>query len=359
MPMIIDRTQYINANFTAAINNVYATRCDAARVVTLPSPATVGTGIITVIWAYGASTLQFVSQAGSGIYTTGDPFGNSSNVGNITYNNRFDGHVFTLTSDGANWLISVGGIDAWLPLTGGALTGNVTNTGYFLSNNAFYASKDAGDGFYARREDNNSARYSPSFWMGSTTHFFATMRGYKQGQNGPAEAYIDWTASLGGWSTQTVMRTTVANPPGLWVAGDMSASSVTNRSDAALKSDFMPLPQNATNALLALPITTYMTGGPDLEEMIRIDPDTGEPYLQEARINPARRRHVGFVAQELRAKLTEALGDSPVVKALVFEEKQGPDDPDLLAYDVGGMLSLCIATIQKLAERIKALEDRA
>lgn len=337
MVQVFDPYVYIgNANFTAALNKTYAMRCDSARTITLPAAATLGAGSFSVIWAYGSGSLTFT---GAAIYTTGNPFGNSSNVASVTFDSKFDGHRFDVTSDGGSWLISVGAIDAWLPLAGGTLTG--TENIDMLN----------GVGLSLRNTNNNNGQYAPVVQYGSTSQWWGQLRSYKQGQNGPAEAYLELYTSNGGWSAQAAFRTTIASPVGIYINGDSSAVSHTNRSDERLKDTFEALPEGIERALFDLPITTYWMGDPDLEACERIGED-GEPYQQEARKNTARRRHIGFTAQNLEALL-------PIPEAVMVEHGADLRGIDTIkGYDIGSLLSLAIFTIQRLHKRIEALEQK-
>lgn len=313
---------YNQTNFTAVQGGRYAIRTTegVGLTMTLPANAVNGT-TVEAIYAYGTGSFA-VQGNGKNIYSDGNPYGGDySNVGSITFDgDLWRGFYFVFVCDGISWTVGLGQ----------AQPQGVKFRDYIqLVDAEIYSDAPT---------SSNGVETKPHYFRTSDGRNMADIRGYKSGYNIANEAGLRFSTSNGGWSYQQAMAFEIASPPRVYVNGELSAGSVTNRSDADLKDDEQPLNPAWIDALLALQIRTYMMGDPDLPP--------SEDY-PEGRKNPGRRRHVGFFAQDL-----QALAPADQATATVFQHR--PDQPR--EVDLMSLIALLIKTTQHLHQRIAALE---
>jgi len=327
MPNIIDYGFEIVAgvNVTAVQGGRYAIKTEFAAVtMTLPASPAEGAAVEAYFLRSG-SNFNFVVQGnGKNIYAHMNPYGgDTSNAASITFAfNQWVGAYFVFVFDGGAWNVG-------LPLTGARA---VTFQDYIALHDAeIYM--DAAD-------SNNNTQTKPLYFRSADGRNIGDIRGTKVGYNvGTNEGTITCYLGAGGWGYPAAYQVQIASPPRFYCYGELSAASVTNRSDSSLKSDAQPLHPDWLNALMNLPIQTYIMGDDDLP------PSEEHP---EGRVNTGRRRHIGFYAQDL-----EALAPEVQKKAAVFQHH--PDQPR--EVDIMSMLSLAIHAIQKLNARITTLEQ--
>lgn len=326
MPQILGKNLafYSSQNFTAAVNGAYAIRTTESNGVTMTLPSNPGTGaVVTAHYTYGTGTFN-INGGGANIYTEGNPYGgNSSNVANVSFDGDiWRGFTFVCVFDGSNWTIGLGL----------AQPQGVKFRDYIqLLDAEIYSDAATNDNgvstkpFYFRTLNGNTIG-----------EFYGTRIGYNAGQ---VEGAMTYRLAVGGWGYQNALQFQTASPPRAYFYGEVSANSVTNRSDARLKDSETEVDPAWMDVLLNLPVRAYHMGDPDL---------TPSEDAPEGRKNIARRQHIGFYAQELLAMAPQAQAE-----AAAFENQDG-----ILEYDLGTMLALAIRTIQRLHQRIAALEAK-
>ena len=326
MPMIIDYTPeyYQSTNFTAVVGGRYAIRTSEGVGVTMTLPANPGTGAVVEAF-YGYGTGSFViAGGGATLYCNKNPYGTDfANVSSYTFDgDRHCGGVFICMFDGTSWTISVGL----------AAAHQVRMTDYLQMVDAEIYSDAASTA--------NGVETKPIVFRTSDGKGIGDLRGIKDGYNvSQNEGRLLFNLNLGGWSYSSALAFQTASPPRTYCYGEMSAASVTNRSDARLKDSEEPVHPDWTSALLNLPVRAYMMGDPDLPP--------SEEYPQ-GRKNPARRLHLGFYAQDLLA-----LAPEPQAEAAAFANSDG-----VLEYDLGSMLALTIHAVQTLSGELNDLKGR-
>jgi hypothetical protein len=218
--------------------------------------------------------------------------------------------------------------DAFLKLTGGVVTGQISTTGAHIKCNT--------NGYFFRVGHSNDNNFHPVIY-GDASQFSAQLRfRTATGDNsGKQDAYVN----NGGWSDNWAYSTTTTSPPGLEVYNTLTANDLVDRTPTTAGRavvDGHDLDLDLAGQLIdALHPITFTHASPDA---------TAPPH-----------RRIGFSAEDVEAS------GSPLIERLVhhtnFDTLTGePVDPTDRGYSVPGLLAVAVAEIKSLRARVAQLE---
>jgi hypothetical protein len=143
------------------------------------------------------------------------------------------------------------------------------------------------------------------------------------------------SAMCGGWGWKESFKTTINSPSGIYIGGDSSAVSHTNRCSITTKRNVGEVP--VPSLLDELKVTTYKLIQPESvdKDGKRLRKQIPSPYCEQTR--------VGFIAEELAA--------NPVTRSLVNHA----DNPEEMGVDLGQLLAVAVKEIQDLKKRVAEL----
>jgi len=187
-------------------------------------------------------------------------------------------------------------------------------------------------GIYADGNSNTSA--SNGFVVrGSNGSEFCRWYGDAVGYNGPAEARAHCATWNGGWSYQDCWYTVVNSPPTLYVNGNVSCGSLTNRCLREMKAE-----------------TTIRDARRDEHRAAWDALKVRKFKLRDDQFFDWGRERWGFVAEELPEEIAAYAAPGTSVPAKMVKKVEG--------LDVGQALALCVAKIKELEAEIAALKAR-
>jgi hypothetical protein len=211
-------------------------------------------------------------------------------------------------------------VNAKLNLAGGTMTGALTI-------NVGSSSFDTG-AIFIRGSTNGNGQTPSLVYQDGGSGWIAYTSADRLGYNNRPEGRYRCRVSLGGWGYQDLYYSNVSSPPQLYVTGNMSAASVTNRCLVSDKKDIQdPQIGEHNEAWDKLHVRKFKMKEPAF--------DWG-------------RERWGFIAEELP-------------EAVVAYAAPGSSDPAKMVKKIEGIdlaqaLALTVAKVKELEERIEALQ---
>ena len=164
---------------------------------------------------------------------------------------------------------------------------------------------------------------------------------YDGGVNRADEGKFSFYTENGGWSASMSFRTTVASPPGIWITGDSSAQSHTNRSEAYLKQEIRYDVVTAARAFDALRPAMFKLKEPPWP------PVDGDGRLKPTSYSkPENRDRFGFIVDDMV--------EDPLLSLTVNQDYMTKER----GWDIAQVVALCVAKVRVLEAEIAELKAR-